>query len=437
MKNNFQKKLFLVNPTVGNPILGFMFSFLFRNYIPFSLLILAGLTPRDYKIVFFNQKMSVFRRKIFRNTLVGITCTTASAKRAYKLALKFRGDGASVVMGGPHVSALPEEALRYVDSVVIGEAESVWKIVLSDYENNSLKKVYKGEPLADCFSPVYDYFVNLDYRILKHALIPISRGCKYNCDFCAHLPSPQRYMDKNQLLNIIQRMKDRRPYFMKLLFPAFILFNDDNIFSNPNYAKGIFKELIPLKIEWISQSSIDIAFDDEALKLAQQSGCKMLFIGFESIYPKELKKTSVHNINSPHDYIEAVKKIKSHGIKVIGAFIIGFDYYKNVDYLKLLLFLISTVIKSRFYWITLTILTPFPGSQLFDRLKRENRIITYDWNKYDLLFHVVFKPKIARIQLALWFFVIRLVTIFCSTMGLIIYLASVSLVFLYDFARTR
>lgn len=431
MKPAFEKRLILVNPAAGNPFLRLIFMLFFARQTPFSLLILAGLTPPDYKIKFINQELFRFRKEHFKNTLVGITCLTSSASRAYKLALKFRNAGAYVVMGGPHVNALPEEALQYADSVVIGEAESVWKEVLRDYENGELKKTYYGQPLEDFFSQVYDYILNLDPRILRRTLIPISRGCKYLCEFCAHVPTNPRYIKTEQLIEIIKRMKQRSvlPIIRNFNRPLLIYFPDDNIFSNPRYAKTLFRELIPLKIKWVSQSSIDIAFDEEALSLAKQSGCKMFFIGFETIYPKELQKTSVHSMASTKDYIKAIRKIKSYGIKILGSFIIGFDYYTHVDYLKLLYFLMSSVIRARFYWIALTILTPFPGSKLFVRLKQEGRIITYDWNKYDLLFHVVFKPKMARSQLVLWFISIRMITLFCSSLGIMIYLASVLFIY--------
>ena len=411
------------------------FTLFFKKLIPFSLLIIAGLTPADYKIEFLTQQTFIFKKKRFKNALVGITCLTPSAKRAYKLALKLRSFGACVVMGGPHVSVLPEEALQYADSVVIGEAESVWKIVIEDYENKSLKKIYKGEPLDDFFSPVYEYFLNLDPRILRRTLIPVSRGCKYHCDFCARIQSKPRYIKTEQLIPIIKRIKKKSyiPFFDNL-FPLKITFSDDNIFSNPQFAKMLFKELIPLKINWISQSSIDISFDEEALKLAQQSGCKLLFIGLETLYPKELQKTSVHNISSLQDYIKAIRTIKSYRIKIIGSFILGFDYYNHADYLRLLFFLMSTVIKARLYLIALTILTPFPGSALFERLKRENRIITYDWGKYDLLFHVVFRPKITRFQLLMWFFSTRVITLFCSSQWFTILIISVIFVWVLDYS---
>lgn len=426
MAKNSEKRLVLVNPATGNYFLRLAFTLFFSKNIPISLLTIAGLTPREYKIEFINEGLFLFKKNTFKNAIVGITCLTASAKRAYKLALDFRNAGACVVMGGPHVSALPEEALQYSDSVVIGEAESVWKEVTNDFESGTLKKIYKGQPLEDFFSPVYDYFLNIPPRILQNALIPISRGCKYHCEFCAPPAAVPRNIKIEQVIELIKRVKQHRPLsFLHKLFRPMIFFADDNIFSNPRYSKRLFQEIIPLKINWVSQASIDMAFDEEALSLAKQSGCKSLFIGFESIYPKELKKTSISNITSTKDYIRAIRRIKSYGIKVIGSFIIGFDYYTNLDYLKLLFFLISSVVRARFQWVALTILTPFPGSNLFERLKHEGRITTYDWNKYDLLFHVVFKPKISGLQLLLWFFVIRMISLFCSTTGIMIYISSV------------
>lgn len=426
MESNLEKRLILINPPAGNYVIRYILAALFARHIPFPLLTLAALTPRDYKIKFFNQPPFYLKKELLKGALVGITCMTPNARPAYELAVSFRKAGAYVVMGGPHVTALPQEALQYSDSVVTGEAESVWKEVIKDFENRALKKIYTGEPLEDFFSPAYDYFLNLDLRILRWISMPVSRGCKYNCDFCARLPGPVRYMKIEQIIQIIKRMKQYRTVsFIPDFLPMVVNFPDSNIFSNPAYAKRLFKELIPLKIKWVSQSSIDIAFDEEALGLAKQSGCKGLFVGFETIQPEQFEKTSVNSITSTKDYIKSIRKIKSYGMKVVGSFIIGFDQYEHIHYFKLLCFLISTVVKCRLYWIPLGILTPFPGSKLFDRLKQEGRITTYDWNKYDILFHVVFRPKMAVFPLLLWVHCIRIITLFCSNVGITIFLSSI------------
>jgi len=418
MESTLKKELILIEPTVSNYAIRLLMLSVLKRNIPVSLFTISALTPPGYKIRIFANKLLWPKKDFTRGALVGISCITSNAPQAYKLAARYREAGAYVVMGGPHVSALPEEALQYCNSVVIGEAESVWGQVIRDFESKSLQKIYRGQPLEDFFSPVYDYFKNLDPRVLMMTGIQIVRGCKYHCDFCVCPSNFVRYVKVEQVTEIIKTVKESfGNKSITMHFPS------DNIFSDPQYAKEFFKALILLKIKWVSQSSIDIAFDEEALSLAKQSGCKYLFIGFETIYPEKLQKTSVGNIHSTADYVKAIKKIKSYKIGVVGAFIIGFDYYSHLDYLRLLFFLISTFVRSRFFWISVTILTPFPGTQLFERLKREGRISTYDWGKYDLLFHAVFRPKnMSPFSLALWFVLIRIIAVFCSTLGIAVFL---------------
>lgn len=412
MEQIVKKELILINPSVSNYIIRFVLWLVVRRRLPHSLSVLSALTPPDYKIKILNQGLLWLRKNFPKGALVGITCITSSAPNAYKLAQRARKVGAYVVMGGPHVSVLPEEALQYCDSIVIGEAESVWAEVIKDFESKALKKIYHGQPLEDFFSPVNEYYLRLNPRILKRTGITISRGCKYHCDFCARPFGGPRYIAIEQVIGIVKRIK-------KVSRVPFIEFSENNIFSDPVYAKQLFKELAPLNIRWGAPCSIDIAFDEEALSLAKQSGCRILFIGFETIYPNKFEKTSAGKITSTRDYVKAVKKIKSYGIKIIGAFMVGFDHYTHPDYIKLLLFLISTFVRSRFWWISMTMVTPYPGTELFARLKKEARIRSYDWGKYDLLFHVVFKPKnMGAFSLLLWFIIIRAIAVVCSTLGL-------------------
>lgn len=146
------------------------------------------------------------------------------------------------------------------------------------------------------------------------------------------------------------------------------------------------------------------------------SGCKYLMVGFETIFPKDYEKTSVHQIASTEDYIRAIKKIKSYGIKIVGTFMIGLDSYKHSDYLKLLKFLI----KVRLWMVSMTILTPFPGSKLFERLKKENRIVTFNWKKYDCIQNVIFRPKnMSRLSVRLWYLIIRVISLCLSPLFII------------------
>lgn len=371
--------------------------------------IISALTPPAYHITLHNQKLFWGHKDFVGERLVAISCSTFNAVSSYTIADRFRKAGSKVVMGGVHVSALPQEALMHCDAVVIGEAESVWPQIVRDYEKGELKRIYEAQPLEDYFSPCFDYFMKLDGRILYRIGLILSRGCKYHCEFCVPMSGKLRFIKMEQAAALIERVIRAvpRPWGIK---PR-LLFQDINIFSDPNYAKELFRKLIPLNIRWMANSSLDIAFDDEALRLAQESGCCSLFIGFETINPLRFAKTSVGNVRTPDDYRQAIRKLKSHKIKVIGSFVLGFDEDTPMDYLGLIWFWL----RAGLYVVSLTMLTPFPGTPLFKKLESQNRILTYDWRKYDSLHHVVFQPKkMSPGVLQRWFVILRLFGLLAS-----------------------
>jgi radical SAM superfamily enzyme YgiQ (UPF0313 family) len=421
--NLLKKKIILVNPYLNPLFHRLIAKFSFRKTTPFSFHILTAITPKDYNIRVINQRFFWRKGDFTNDALVGITCFTMNAYEAYRLADRFRAQGAKVVMGGPHVTCLPEEALEHADSIVVGEAESVWKEILKDYESEALKRIYNGEPLDDYFSPVFDYFLKLSPRVLLDAGMLVSRGCKYRCDFCARPQQKLRFIKIEQVIALLKRIKEaKKPFSLK---PT-VVFKDDGIFSSPAYAKELFRQMIPLGIKWAGQSTLDIAFDDEALRLAKESGCVCLGIGFETLYPQDYEKTSLSQVSNYHDYKKAIRNIKSHGMRVFGHFILGFDHYIHRDYLRLLWFLMT----SGLWFASLTLLTPTPGSRLFDKFKEENRLLTLDWRAYDYFFNVVFKPKhTSRIALKAWFFTIRLISLAFSPYILLLVLVPLLLYF--------
>ncbi len=404
-----KKELILVLPAMDHPFLRVVHSFLRAPLGNFSFFIISALTPPEYRITILNQKLLWNDRDFVGGRLVGISCTTGNADSSYHIAERFRKAGSKVVMGGLHVSSLSQEALTHCDAVVIGEAESVWPQIVRDYEKGELKKIYEGVPLDDYFSPCFDYFMKIDPNILYRTGLILSRGCKYHCEFCAPMSGKLRFIKMEQAVALIERAVKTvpRPFGIK---PT-LIFQDSNIFSDPKYAKELFRRLIPLNIRWGGNSSLDLAFDDEALRLAQASGCRGLLVGFETIDPQRLAKTSVGNMHTPGDYLKAIRKLKSHKIQVIGSFVLGFDEDTPKDYLRL----IGFWWRAGFHIIPLTMLTPFPGTVLFKKLESQNRILTHDWRKYDLLHHVVFQPKnMSPRALQTWFVAMRLISLFMS-----------------------
>jgi len=418
----FKKEFYLVVPATDHPVLRICI-YLFLRVPPgtFSLFILPALTPPEYKVTVFNQKLFWSDKDFVGGKLVGISCATVNAYSSYALADRFRKAGSKVVMGGVHVNSYPQEALEHCDAVVTGEAESVWHQVVKDYENGELKKLYEGKPLEDYFSPSFDYFMKIDPKAFLLTGFIFSRGCKYYCEFCAPMAAQKvRFIKMEQAMALLERVVKAIP--RPLGFKPHFLFQDNNIFSNPKYAKELFRNVIPLNINWIGNSSLDIAFDEEALKLAKESGCRMLFIGFETVNPKRFAKTSVGGVKTVEDYLKAVRKVKSYGIRVIGSFVLGFDEDTPEDYFCMIWFWI----RAGFFIVALTMLTPFPGTALFDRLEKQKRILTHDWGKYDGLHHVVFQPKNWTVaQLQMWYVFMRLVgymtsEAFLLTAGLLI-----------------
>lgn len=238
-----KKELILINPGVSHSLIRIFFQFAFKKYIPFSLLTLLALTPKEYRTRVFNQKFFWFKQDFLKakGALVGITAVTSSVDEAYKLADCYRRAGAYVVMGGPHVSALPQEALQHADSVVVGEAESAWHQLLSDFENSALKKIYTGLPVKDFFSLSYPYLLDLNPSLLYLSGLFVSRGCKYSCDFCARPKQQLRFVKIEQIVQLIKKMKG--VYKIPFLSSQIIYFRDDNIFQTllmqKNYSKGL------------------------------------------------------------------------------------------------------------------------------------------------------------------------------------------------------
>jgi radical SAM superfamily enzyme YgiQ (UPF0313 family) len=411
-----KKELILISPPVSSYLMRTSIFLQHGSYTPLSLHILAALTPKEYKITFVHRKLFWRRKDFVPRVLVGITCVTSSAPVAYKIADRYRQAGAFVVMGGLHVSALPEEALKHCHSVVIGEAESAWPQVIKDFQTNSLKRIYQGDPLADPFSSVEEYFLRLSPKQLRRTGILMQRGgCGFRCEFCGMPTTAKcRFAKIEQVVALAKRAAQGR--FLGFISKPTLMLIGDNVYSNPTYAKNLFRALQDVDVRWFAGSSVDIAFDDDALTLARKSGCRLLMIGFESIYPLQFAKTSVHQMRSDKDYDRAIKRIKSHGIPVIGLFIAGFDNYSHIDYLRMLRFLARPM---RFFFASVNMLTPFPGSPLYERLYKEGRLLKAGWGAYTLI-RVLYRPaRTSAYSLMFWFVVTKVTAFFMSKFGLI------------------
>jgi radical SAM superfamily enzyme YgiQ (UPF0313 family) len=313
--------------------------------------------------------------------LVGISVMTANAPRSYRISQEFRKKGKTVVLGGVHPTILPEEALNFCDSVVIGEAEGVWERVINDFEKGELQRRYHDP------RPNLDKYVPKDFsKVLKKGffkLVPLmtTRGCPYNCDFCC---VTNLYGSKIRHIAIENIVKDIVK--SKEAGARNFMFLDDNIVGHPKYAKELFKAIKPLKIHWVGQASLSFVKDSELMQLAADSGCRALFIGLESVSVDQLK-TMRKTIKDIKNLEAALKKIKDMGILIHASMIFGFDndtpnvFDDTVDFL----------IKNKVSTVSFNVLTPYPGTKTYNDLKEAGRLLSDDWTYYD---HntVVYKP---------------------------------------------
>jgi radical SAM superfamily enzyme YgiQ (UPF0313 family) len=387
-------KLLLINP--ANQRRKGLRMRILSTYPPLNLAIIAGLTPEYWEIKILDENFDAFEFETA--DLVGFTSFTSTASRAYELSEIYRKHGIKTVMGGIHASMLPDEALQYVDSVVVGEAESIWYKVISDFEANTLQKKYKGElvELGGKPMPRHD-LLSKEYLF---SAIQTTRGCPMQCDFC----SVSTFNGCQYRLRPINEVLDE----LEQLPTKLVFFCDDNIIGygkkSQERAIELFKGMVDrgIKIDWTGQVSLNFADNEEVLKWAARSGCRMVLIGIESEKTEQLKETGKKlNLNMGVDaYAEVFRKIHRYGISILGAFIFGMD----TDSKQALYDRSNYILKSSVDAWQTTILTPLPGTGLYNRMKSENRILftnyPEDWSRYDFSEPVIVPGLMTNSELA-------------------------------------
>ncbi|MBC7105623.1 MAG: B12-binding domain-containing radical SAM protein [Firmicutes bacterium] len=345
---------------------------------PLGLLAVAGATPPEVEVRLVDEAVEPLEYDA-RWDLVGITSNTAQAPRAYASADAFRGRGVPVVLGGIHPSALPEEALRHADAVVVGEAEGLWPRVLRDLEQGRLQRIYRGDghPRLEGVRVRRDLLRAGAY--LAPQTVQTTRGCPYNCSFC----SVTRFFGATFRTRPVEEVVGE----VAALPGDLVVFVDDNIVGRPTYARRLFGALRGLGKKWLSQASVNNLRDGELVKLAAASGCRGLFIGFETLSLPGLRSLR-KGTNDVRTYAEVIARLHSCGIGVIGAFILGLDEDGPDVFDRVLEF----SYRARVDLLQVSILTPFPGTALWQQLEGEGRIFDRDWSKYNGN-HVVFWPK--------------------------------------------
>jgi radical SAM superfamily enzyme YgiQ (UPF0313 family) len=338
---------------------------------PLNLATLAALTPPEHEVAIDDGCLGPVSASSSAD-LVAITAMTAQAPAAYALADEYRARGIPVVLGGIHPSMCPEEALEHADAVVLGEADRLWPDLVQDFANGKMKRRYLDpEPvdLAKIALPRRDLLNPKGYVIFNS--VQTTRGCPFNCNFCSVTTmSGVRYRFRP-----VEKVVEE----LRALDGRFVYFVDDNIIGMPRRAKDLFKALQPLKLGWASQVTINFARDPELMKLARESGCYGVFIGFETFSKKSIRDAG-KGVNRPEEYLRDIRRIHEAGIKVWGSFIFGFDN----DSLDVFGETLRFIEQSRMEFAQFSLLTPLPGTALFKQFESEDRIVHRDWSKFDL-----------------------------------------------------
>jgi radical SAM superfamily enzyme YgiQ (UPF0313 family) len=354
-----------------------------------GLLTLAGLAPREVELEYREVAELATCREQFDYDAVAISSFSAQILEAYCLADRLRAAGTRVILGGLHVTALPSEAARHADAVVIGEGEPVWPDLVADLLRGELKTVYDARPFPfDLGSAPMPRFELLDPSRYNRLTVQTQRGCPFNCEFCAasiRLNPRYRVKPVAKVIAEIRRIKEIWPR-------PFIEFADDNTFANRRHGRRLLQALAPEKVRWFTETDVSVARDPVLLAMMRDAGCAQVLIGLESATPEGLRgieKRSDWKSRQRDFYLEAIRRIQDQGISVNGCFVLGLDGTGPESFDRVREF----VRESGLHEVQITIQTPFPGTPLYERLKRQGRL-THDgeWDRCTL-FDVNFRPE--------------------------------------------
>lgn len=354
-----------------------------------GLLTLAGMTPKEHQCEYFEVE-DIRQLDALPNgfDLVGISSYSAQMGEAYQLADRYRAAGVPVVMGGLHVSALPEEAARHCDAVVIGEGEATWLDVLRDAGSGRLKPRYRPEsdfPLDASPMPAFEL---LDLPKYNRLTVQASRGCPMRCQFCASsVLLTSRYKQKP-----IERVLAEVDRICQLWQRPFLELADDNALVNKRYWKQLLAELKTRNVRWFAETDLSLHEDEELLALMRESGCAQVLIGLESPVEAGLAGLELNrDWKRKHwpQYRQAIGRIQSHGIRVNGCFVLGLDGHTPEIFDQVQDF----AAQAELFDVQITIQTPFPGTPLYQRLKRENRLLHDGQWERCTLFDINYRPR--------------------------------------------
>ena len=365
-----KKKILLIQPTPYDQY-GELVKKSRLYFVGLALPLLAALTPEDYEVELCYETIEEVPFDTDAE-LIGISSMGHAVMRTIDIAKRFKELGKTVILGGYMVSLMPEEAKKYGDSVMIGDAEETWAEMLQDYERGELKPFYKKK-LTELKTPLPRYELLLKKRIGNFLPVQAGRGCPKTCSFCSVYCLYRGQYLKREIPDVIRDIKRVK----ELGFKQFLLL-DDNIFSNREYAIELCAEISKLKMKWMTQCSIDIAKDEELLEIIAKSGCYVLSFGLESISKESLLSMNKAWAN-PANYGEQMRIIRKHGIDISTEMVVGADGDTLESIRETARFISENhVAVPRFY-----ILTPIPGTQFFDEMQEEDRIYNHDIYSYN------------------------------------------------------
>jgi radical SAM superfamily enzyme YgiQ (UPF0313 family) len=355
-----------------------------------ALLTLAGLTPHEINVSYLEiPDLSRVEGVPGEFDAVAISSYSAQIKDAYVLADRYRHAGTKVILGGLHVSALPDEAKHHGDCVVLGEAEAVWPQVMSDLQRGCLQRTYDARSIGfDLTLAPLPRFELLEIDRYNRLTVQTQRGCPLSCEFCASsIRIAPKFKTKPIELVIaeIRRIKE-------LWRSPFIELADDNTFANKAHGKRLLRALAGENVRWFTETDISVADDEDMLALLRDSGCRQLLIGLEAPSRRGLDNIELKSnwkAKRADTYLESISKIQRHGITVNGCFILGLDGQSTDCFDDVAAF----VRDSGLYEVQVTLQTPFPGTPLYRRLKAEGRLLHDDAWERCTLFDVTFKPQ--------------------------------------------
>ena len=345
-----------------------------------SLVTIASLTPKAHFVYIEDENLQPLNFED-QPDLVGVAVNVDTAYRAFEISAIYRARGIPVIFGGIHASSDPDHVAPFCDSVCIGEAEDIWSLILEDVMNNCLKKKYSKMGNTDLnFYPLPDWNFTSKKDYLYHNIVITSRGCPFKCDFCynscEYVHNPYRNRPVENVLDEIRKQKMKQ-----------VLFIDDNLIGNKNWVIEFLTELKKLKVIWHGAVSTNLVHFPELIELMAESGCRSLFIGFESINSQSVQSVGKSQ-NKIREYEKLISELHYRGIMINASLVFGFDYDTEKTFPETLKWLINNKIET----MTAHILTPYPGTVLYKKLLSENRIIDFDLGKYNTS-NVVFRPE--------------------------------------------